>query len=651
LWTHEIIDVFRDWLEDPEVLFVGHNLTDTDYHAMANGSVEVAGVLADTLKLSKLVHNAWRQPHGLKHHLEFTFGYQEGNIKELFSRPKGGAKKTAEKLKKGKRKCGPYEKVPTITWGDYQNVCWKTMVLIPFSDIVPGHTRWVRMVDYASLDAKACLELYHYLWPRIEKMRLDKYYKRIDHPRLRVLTGMEQVGWKLDQEKVRELLAKLYERRSELEDDLRGWGQVTDLEDNPAVPHTGSDPHMQHLLYGDGTIDVAAFRVTGLGLRVSPVAGNMASITKTKRGQKPRSAAALIYLANDKNTPEEHRPYILKLNEYNKLVNNIGKMERFSAAAAEEPDGRLRYQLQAMTDTGRLSARNQPIQQVPKPENGPMREIFIAEPGKKLVVADFAGLEMRVLSHFLFKVFGDESLKADVESADIHSSVAKKVWVVELEGTPDDLRELKGGPKSYLAKRRSTAKIVIYALNYGKTALGLGIQILDEEGRPVGTERAQEILDSIISLYPLEEWWEYLYDTAAADNWQVKTILGRPRILPGLAFDKNNKKEKWKYFEDERRLKNTVIQGTAADVVDMAMLKCNTFDHPDLRKEGWVNDTLKNLDCVMLAQVHDELVFEVPEENAEEALAEITRCMESALPLLIPTPVDAHIVDNWGEAK
>jgi DNA polymerase-1 len=180
------------------------------------------------------------------------------------------------------------------------------------------------------------------------------------------------------------------------------------------------------------------------------------------------------------------------------------------------------------------------------------------------------------------------------------------------------------------------------------------VQIADPvTKKAIGTVAAKKLIDDYINTaYPcIQQWWDWLSAYAKSNGHVVRTVHGRVRKLPGLALNKENRHEKWAYLADERRMKNTPIQGSAADLVIMAMLRCNPEPHPDLIELGYVNWTLHELGVSMLAQVHDELVFMVPEENAEAALAEITTSMENALPLRIPTPVEAHIADNWGDAK
>ena len=673
LWTPEIVDVFREFFATEKI--VAHNGPGFEDAVARNENVDL-NIWVDSATWSKQSNNVPKLSHGLKRIMAEELGYVAREMKELFSRPGAGAMKVREKLGKSKRKVSYQDNpVPTILGLESQNVCWGRTEMYDLREIVPGHSRFIDLVDYGSLDSKACLEHYYMKLPVLKALKLDRYYHGVWFPQQIVLTYMENEGWPFDAEVCRQGVEELRTKAHELEVFLKGWGvcwteeevpgeivedpetgefvQQNDVQCIPEVPNPNSDPVMSHILYGRGTYESkAGVCALGLGLKVPAVCGNPRAVQKTKRGKRPKDEMALLTLAMDPETPENHRPYLKAMVEYRKTLNMIGKLQRFPEAAQEEPDGRLRYQLKCMTDTGRLSASNQPIQQVPG--GGLLREAFVAAPGHKLVVADYSGLEMRILAHFLEAWFSDTSLKDDVLSADVHSSTAKRVWPELLTNTPGDLRELKGTDREHLVELRASAKIINYAINYGKGAQGLGVQIRDPHtGEMVGTEAAQKLLDGYLkNAYPvIGQWRDELLEDAIAAGGVVRTLHGRCRLLPGLLLDPDNRREKWEYLADFRRMLNTPIQGSAADLVIMAMLKCNPYPDRRLKKLGWFNELLFNLGVKMLAQVHDELVFMVPEENADEARDEIKRAMENAVTLNICTPVDIHIVDNWGQAK
>jgi DNA polymerase I-like protein with 3'-5' exonuclease and polymerase domains len=324
------------------------------------------------------------------------------------------------------------------------------------------------------MDAKAVLEAYYLIKPEMEAAGLANYYHKVWMPQQIVLTTMEQNGWPFDPAVCEDALVDLRKEAEGLEDELMGWSRVWTENPYPEstncfweAPNPRSSKQLQYLLYGHGVREVAGVCVHGLGLPVPPVCGTLKAVRRTGRNKQPTDEMALLHLARSPETPTEVAPYLEKLHQWRKLLNDIGKLEKFPQAASEEPDRRLRFQLKALTDTGRLSASNQPIQQVPK--KGKLRKAFIAEPGHKLVVADFSGLEMRILAHFLEVLFGDTTLKEDILGADVHSSTAKRIWPETLEAfSASDIKADKAMAEAY----RDPAKIVNYAINYGKTEEG-----------------------------------------------------------------------------------------------------------------------------------------------------------------------------------
>ncbi len=645
LWTPEIAEVFRPWLEDPSVTKVAHDGFSVEYQVFANQGIELNGLI-NSLTLAKSVDNVPKLGHNAKRHMEDTFGYESRSFRELFIDR------------------------------DLQTICnnWET------------DEDWPTLVDYAGLDAKLALELYYYAKPKAKAMGIWDHFLDVWTPQEYVLTTLDSNGWEYDQEVARAAIkekqadcdawlteltpwagweeepkrkyvrgalkrpceeckrcAKGLDCKKGIEVEPRGWYDLPWVCKQVPVM---AGPALVHFLYGYGIEVIAGKVITGKGFRVPELCGNLRAVKRTGRGKKPTDEMALLTIMAYPDTSKRDREMLQKLLNWKKGTNLIGKMERFSQAASEEPDGRLRTTFKCRTDTGRLSASDQPWQQVPK--KGPMRKAFVARPGHKLVVADFSGLEMRILAHFLERVYKDTSLKEDILAADVHSATALRIWGEStLAGVPVDV--IKGHEK--WGKYRDYAKIINYAINYGKGAAGLGVQIKDDNGRPIGTEAAQVLLDDYLAVaYPVIQRWQDDLREWGEQDLGVRTLHGRFRKLPGLGLDKKDYREKWLYRADYRRMLNTPIQGSAADLVIMAMLRCNPEPLPNLLERRYVNWTLNKLGVKMIAQVHDELVFEVPEEHAEAARDEIDYAMSHAQKLLIPTPVDIHIVDCWADA-
>jgi DNA polymerase I len=272
---------------------------------------------------------------------------------------------------------------------------------------------------------------------------------------------------------------------------------------------------------------------------------------------------------------------------------------------------------QATAATGRLSSSDPNLQNVPiRTEVGrEIRRAFIAEPGHLLISADYSQIELRVLAH----LSEDESLmQAFQRHEDIHDRTALKVF----------------GTDSGLSKHelRRRAKIINYALLYGKTAFTLSKDI----GVPV--EAAQEFIDAYFNGFPGVRTYLDAVLAKARETNSVETMFGRRRLVPDI--NNRNPQVRW---AAERITSNMPIQGSAADILKVAMINL----HAAL---GIVDDTSKS-GARMILTVHDELLFEVKKEAADEVAAIVRQHMESAVPLKVPLVVDVGMGENWKEAK
>jgi len=263
--------------------------------------------------------------------------------------------------------------------------------------------------------------------------------------------------------------------------------------------------------------------------------------------------------------------------------------------------------------TGRLSSSDPNLQNIPiRTEIGrQIRSAFIAAPGHALISADYSQIELRVLAHLA----GEDTL---IESfrigEDIHDRTALKVF----------------GTESGLSKHelRRRAKIINYALLYGKTAFTLAKDI------GVTKEAAQAFIDAYFAGFPKVR--DYI-DTTIEESRKsgvVKTMFGRRRLVPEL-----NSRNGQIRMAAERATINMPIQGTAADVLKRAMIDI----HAALAKPG--------IRTRMILTVHDELVFEAPKEQADEASAMVKELMQNAVKLAVPLDVDVGYADNWRDAK
>jgi DNA polymerase-1 len=267
---------------------------------------------------------------------------------------------------------------------------------------------------------------------------------------------------------------------------------------------------------------------------------------------------------------------------------------------------------QAVAATGRLSSSDPNLQNIPiKTELGrEIRRAFIAEPGHVLISADYSQIEFRVLAH----LSGDDVLvDAFRGGADFHEQTALKIFGAN-----------SGRDRHAL---RATAKMVNYAVLYGKTAFTLAKDI------GVTPEAAQEFIAAYFAGFPrVREFIDRTLDEARATG-MVKTMYGRRRLVPEL-----NSRDFQRRSAAEREAVNLPIQGTAADIMKRAMIDVHAAlaPHPDAR---------------MILTVHDELLFEVPKPRAEELAALVRERMQSAAALNVPLTVDVGIGENWKEAK
>lgn len=279
------------------------------------------------------------------------------------------------------------------------------------------------------------------------------------------------------------------------------------------------------------------------------------------------------------------------------------------------PDGKIHTRFnQTITATGRLSSTEPNLQNIPirMEEGRRIRQVFLpSEPGWFILSADYSQIELRVLAH----IAEDEQLqKAFKEGQDIHTQTAMDVFgVAREEVTP-------------LMRRQ--AKAVNFGIVYGISGFGLA------RGLDIPQKEARQFIDRYFDTYPgVKRYMDSIVKKAHQTGY-VTTLTGRRRYLPGI-----NAKNFGERSFAERTAMNTPIQGTAADIIKFAMVKMVQAIEE------------RNLMSRMLLQVHDELIFEVPESELEEMAKLVTAVMEDALPLSVPLKVDVNIGKTWYEAK
>jgi len=431
--------------------------------------------------------------------------------------------------------------------------------------------------EYAAEDADITLRLNHMLAGMIEKHDLDRLLYDIETPLAQILAEMELAGVLVDTDELKRLSDSLGDRISELESSAH---EIAGTEFNIASPK-----QLQEILF------------KRIGLK---------PVKKTKTGFSTDSEV-LETLAHEHDLPAivlEHRMLAKLKNTYldafPKLVNPA--------------TGRIHTSYhQAATATGRLSSLNPNLQNIPVRTHlgREIRAAFVAPPGHMLLSADYSQVELRILAH----LSGDEALISTFKNAgDVHNLTARAIY-----GLNDSV--------PITPEMRSAAKAVNFGVIYGKTDYGLSREL----GIPIA--EARRFIEDYFHLYSGVK--EYMEKTIhhARQTGEVRTMLKRRRCLPDLNSPNHNARA-----HAERMARNTPVQGSAADLLKIAMINV----YGELRSAG--------LRTKMILTVHDELVFEVPEKEKEKAGSIIRETMEKALNLSVPLLVDTGWGENWALA-
>jgi DNA polymerase-1 len=273
---------------------------------------------------------------------------------------------------------------------------------------------------------------------------------------------------------------------------------------------------------------------------------------------------------------------------------------------------------QAIAVTGRLSSTDPNLQNIPirTALGRQVRQAFIAPSGKKIVAADYSQIELRIMAH----LSEDKGLLSAFEQGlDVHSTTAAEVFGVELESVSD-------------AQRRS-AKAINFGLIYGMSAFGLAKQL------NIARNEAQGYIDQYFTRYPDVKNYMDQMCILAQEQGYVETVFGRRLYLPEI----NSRNHQRRQYA-ERSAINAPMQGSAADIIKQAMLTINQW----LLKEAQPKQPFAG--TIMTMQVHDELVFEIPEIKVDEAIIKITDIMSHATSLKVPLIVDVGVGDNWDQA-
>jgi DNA polymerase I len=424
--------------------------------------------------------------------------------------------------------------------------------------------------------ASATLRLRDPLLERVQERGEEPLYREIELPLTAVLADMERAGVKVDTYRMGEITARLADRVEELE--------------SKAYELAGEE-----FILGS-TQQVAQILFEKLGLTPGRK-GKTGYSTDTRVLRSIRGEHELVGVI------EEWREYSKLLNTYlGPLPTLIGE------------DGRLHTTFnQTVAATGRLSTTNPNLQAIPiRTDLGrEIRSAFVAEPGHKLVSADYSQVELRILAH----ISGEPKLRESFERGeDIHTTTAAEV--------------LAKDPATLTKDERNVAKMVNFGIIYGISAFGLS------ENLEIPREEAQAYIDAYLARFPhVQDFIQRTIEQAARDGY-VTTLFGRRRPVPEIRASNRQTRSL-----GERLAVNSVMQGTAADVIKRAMVAI----HERLREEG--------RSAQLVLQVHDELLLEAPEAEVSAVKALVREEMIGAYELDPPLEVDVGAGNDWHEAK
>jgi DNA polymerase-1 len=432
--------------------------------------------------------------------------------------------------------------------------------------------------NYAAEDADITLRLHHAMYPAIAAdEKLLRIYREIEMPAMHALSVMERNGILIDVPKLAAQAQVVGQRLLELEK------QIHELAGQPF--NIQSPKQIAEILFGKLELPV---------------------IKKTPLGAPSTDEEVLQKLA-------ENYPLPAKILDYRSLAKlqstYIEKLPRM----VNPSTGRVHTSYsQAVAVTGRLASSDPNLQNIPvRTEEGrKIREAFIAKPGTVMVSADYSQIELRIMAH----IAEDESLlKAFAAGEDIHKATAAEMFHADL--------------KEVTSEQRRYAKVINFGLIYGMSAFGLAGNL--------GIERsaAQQYIDTYFARYPGVA--EYMAKTriSAKELGYVETVFGRRLWLPEIRSANGMRRQ-----GAERAAINAPMQGTAADLIKLAMIAVQV----------WIEQ--EKLDTRMLLQVHDELVLEVPQAELELVRLNLPRLMTEVAQLKVPLLVEVGIGANWEEA-
>ena len=435
-----------------------------------------------------------------------------------------------------------------------------------------------RAAEYAAEDADVTLRLHQAMQPALaDEPRLDALYRDIELPVLQVLWRMEREGVLVDAALLARQSQELGQKLLELE------AQAHAVARQPF--NLNSPKQIQEILFEREKLPV---------------------LKKTPSGAPSTDEEVLAQLALDYPLPK----LILDFRSLAKLKNTYtDKLPR----SVDPHTGRVHTSFsQAVAVTGRLASADPNLQNIPirTAEGRRIRQAFIAPPGSHIVAADYSQIELRIMAH----LSGDAGLlEAFASGEDIHRATAAEVFGV--------------APAEVSSEQRRYAKVINFGLIYGMSAFGLARELNLERGA------AQAYIDRYFARYPGVARYMETTRLAAREKGYVETVFGRRLWLAEIRSGNGARRQ-----AAERAAINAPMQGTAADVVKLAMLAVRR----------WLDDARRS--SLLILQVHDELVLEVPEAELAEVREALPRLMSGVARLAVPLLVEVGVGANWDEA-
>uniref|UniRef100_A0A7S0H1P1 DNA-directed DNA polymerase family A palm domain-containing protein n=1 Tax=Amorphochlora amoebiformis TaxID=1561963 RepID=A0A7S0H1P1_9EUKA len=649
------LNIFTDYFEDRKIKKVWHNYS-FDRHVLWNHGIDVQGFGGDTMHMARLWHSAIKEGYSLESltKMLLTKEFHKTPMKELFSKPLILKNGLPSKIKK----------LPAIDELQRDEEFRETFIKYATHDAM---TTWY---------LRESLEMYlrRFPWTVGENnagCSMWDFYQRywIDFGEL--LTDMERVGFRVkDEDFLPEIRQKAYDDIAQAEQHFKQWAES--LLEEAKDMNIYSDPQKQQFFFGghpnSQLEDTREFKYPNEDSIIMPGEAKpkknlvmklrglgMEPIAFTTTGKPKVSADIMKKLAGNPNDPEpaygtaykffgkgkkgkEACQAIDSLNRVNFLVKMLNSFIEPLIDMADH-NHRVHCSLNLNTETGRLSSRRPNLQNQPALEKDvyKIRSAFTCNPGNILLVADYGQLELRVLAHMAKCKSMIEAFKS---GGDFHSRTALGMYphVQQAVDNGEVLLEWdysKGeAPKPVLKDKfgaeRRKAKTLNFSIAYGKTAYGLA------KDWGVSKSEAQDTVNLWYRDRPeVKKWQDDQIETGIKHRY-TRTLMGRYRPIKGIRSTDNRIAAHY-----ARTAINTPIQGGAADIVMMAMLKIRG------------NNRLRQLGFKLILQIHDEIILEGPKEHQDEGLKLLKSCMETPFdfPMEVDLVVDASAAETWYEAK